>query len=190
FVLLAVEREETFSRAAEAGANGALELIGIIDMERTAAVERHVVGNVDQRADRTEASGLQAALHPRRRRAVLHPLHEPAREHGARALRFRCELEPNFNGTIEGPLDIANLGFRLQRAETSGGQITRDATYTRAVGPIRRELDLNDRIVKADDIDVPLTHALAEFRVQLNDALVVVGQLEPALGAEHAVPDD
>src|SRR5690606_5522012 len=170
--------------------NGALELIGIIDVERTAAVEGHVVGDVNQRADRSEASGLQAVLHPRRRGAVLHALYKPASKYGTRACRLSCELEPDLNGACEGSLDGADLRLRLQSAQAGGGQITRDATYTRAVGPIRRELDLDDRIVEADDIDVPLAHALAEFRVELNDALVVVGQLQLALGDEHAVRDD
>ena len=38
-VLLAVERQETLARTAEPGPNGALELVGIVDVERAAAVE-------------------------------------------------------------------------------------------------------------------------------------------------------
>jgi hypothetical protein len=54
----------------------ALHLPCIEDVERPAAVESDVVGDVHQRIDRAKSDGEQTALHPFRGRAVLHAAHE------------------------------------------------------------------------------------------------------------------
>src|SRR5690606_3887262 len=78
----------------------------------------------------------------------------------------------------------------LQRAEATGGDVTRDATHARAVRPVRRELDLDDRIIKAHDVDVTLADILRVSFAEIDNALMVLGELQLALRDEHAVGDD
>ena len=70
FVGLAVEAREFLTRLGEARADGAGELVGIVDMQRPAAIQADVVGDVDQRVDGAQADGLEALLHPGGRGAV------------------------------------------------------------------------------------------------------------------------
>ena len=56
---LAVEREEVLARLAEPRADRARELVGVIDVQRPAAVVGDVVGDIDQRVDRAQADRLQ-----------------------------------------------------------------------------------------------------------------------------------
>ena len=58
-VLLAVEADEFLARLAEARAHGALKLVGVVDVQRTAAVLADVVGHVDQRVDGPQADRLE-----------------------------------------------------------------------------------------------------------------------------------
>ena len=52
---LAVERQKLLALAPQPGADRAGELVGVIDMERPAAVVGDVIGDIDQRVDRPEA---------------------------------------------------------------------------------------------------------------------------------------
>ncbi len=70
-IFSAVEREEALARLAEAGLDGAMNLVRVVDVKRAAAVVGNVVGDVDQRVDRAQADRAQALLHPCGRRAVL-----------------------------------------------------------------------------------------------------------------------
>src|SRR5262245_10383233 len=54
-VRLAVEAEKGFALAAKAGTDGPSQLIGIINMQRAAAVETDVVGNIDECIDGPKA---------------------------------------------------------------------------------------------------------------------------------------
>ena len=63
-VALVVERLEALAGLAEPGPDRALDLVGVVDVQRPAAVERDVVRHVDQRTDRPQPGGLQALLHP------------------------------------------------------------------------------------------------------------------------------
>ena len=69
---LAVERQNLFAVFGHARLHIALELVGIEDMQRPAAVIGDKVGDVDQRRDRPKPDGAQPFLHPFGRRAVLH----------------------------------------------------------------------------------------------------------------------
>ena len=69
-VLAAVEAHERLAVLAEARAHRALELVGVIDMQRPAAILADVVRHVDQRIDRPQPDRLEPRLQPVRRRAV------------------------------------------------------------------------------------------------------------------------
>lgn len=69
-VFLAVECEEFLAGFSEAGVDCSLELMRVIDVQRTAAIERNVIRNVDKGVDRAQADGLQTVLQPIGRGAV------------------------------------------------------------------------------------------------------------------------
>jgi hypothetical protein len=79
-------------------------------------------------------------------------------------------------------------GLGLERAETGRRQIAGDAVDRGAVGPVRGEVDLDHRIVEAGVRRVGL--ADRRIRGQIDDALVVVRDLELRGGAEHAAAFD
>ena len=58
---LAVERGERLALAPQPRADRALELVGVIDMQRPAAVVGDVVGDIDQRVDGAQARSPSAA---------------------------------------------------------------------------------------------------------------------------------
>src|SRR5262245_42138102 len=69
-----------------------------------------------------------------------------------------------------------------------GGKIPGDAVDAGAIGPVRREIDLDHRIVEADQ----LGKFLADRRVrgELDDALVILRDLQLARRAQHAAALD
>ena len=76
----------------------------------------------------------------------------------------------------------------LERAHVGGGEIARDAVHAGAVGAVRRQVDLDHRVVEAR----PLGVVGAERRIgrQVDDALVVVGDLQLEFGHQHAAAFD
>ena len=158
---LAVEADELLTLAAEARADGALELVGIVDVQRPAAVEGDVVGHVDQRVDGPQADGLQALLHPGRRGSVLDAPDVAPGEARAGARAPLREIELDVDRAVVVALDAGDLLLRLQLAEAGGGEIAGDAAHARAVGPVGRQLHLDDGIVEAHHIDVALAELAA-----------------------------
>ncbi len=158
------------------------DLGGVEDVERPAAVERDVVGDVDEAVDRPQADGAQARLHPGRRRAVPDAAHQPQGEQ-------RGEVAV---GRIEGQRDLdragalaahARQGLALERANAGGGEVAGDAVDRGAVRPVRRQVDLDDRIVEPGIERV----GLSDRRVgrELHDAVVVVAEAELGARAQH-----
>ena len=76
----------------------------------------------------------------------------------------------------------------LEGADVGGGEIARDAVDAGAVGAVGGEIDVDHRIVEAGVLRV----ALADRRVggQVDDALVVVGNLQLELRHQHAAALD
>ncbi len=151
-------------------------------MQRPAAVVGDEVGDVDQRIDRAQPDRGEPLLQPVRRRAVLDAAHQPQRE-GRAQRRRRAEIERHFDRAGEFALDRLDRGV-LELAHVGGGEIAGDAVHAGAVGPVRRQIDLDHRIVEPG----PLRVAFADRRVgrQLDDAVVIVGDLQ--LGLRHSMP--
>ena len=63
---LLVEQADRLARLRHAGVDGAVQAAVVESMQRLSEFEHHVVGDVDQRRDRTQAAALQAPPHPRR----------------------------------------------------------------------------------------------------------------------------
>ncbi|MNI34359.1 hypothetical protein D3C73_883480 [compost metagenome] len=108
-------------------------------------VEGHVIGDVDKRVDRTKADRLEACLHPCRARAVLDAAHKAQAE--AWAKLFIIEIDGQADRGLTFQLQSRSRG-NLERAETGGCQIAGDAKDRRAVRAVRRQVDLDDRIVE------------------------------------------
>src|SRR5262249_10701071 len=84
FVSLAVERRDGFAFLAQPGADRASQLVSVIDVQGTSAVIGNVVGEIDQRIDRSETDRLESTLKPLRARSVLYAPNDSAGEHWAR----------------------------------------------------------------------------------------------------------
>ena len=63
---LLVEELHALAAAPEADVDAALQLVEVVDVERTAHLEHHVVRDVHERGDGALAGALEAALHPLR----------------------------------------------------------------------------------------------------------------------------
>ena len=116
----------------------------------------------------------------------LHAAHEPQRE--AAAERRRCaEVERHRDRTGKFALHRLDPGIH-ELAHVGGGEVARDAVHAGAVRTVGRQVDLDHRIVEAG----PLRVALADRRVgrQLDDALVIVGDLQLDVRAQHAAALD
>ncbi len=181
---LAVQRRERLAVTGSPDHDVALDLGGIEDMQRPAVVEGHVVGDVDQRVDGPQPDRGQPALHPGGRRAVADAAHEAEPESRAEVLVPGREIEPHRDRLGESALDGANRDG-LQAAEPGRREVARDSVDAGGIGAVRRERHVDHRIVETRIGAV----GRADRRIvgELDDAVVVVGELELGCRAEHAV---
>ena len=185
-IFLAVEGEDTLPLLGEAHMDVTRHLASIEDVQRAGAVIGHVVGDIDQSRNWTQADGDQALLHPFGRRSVRDaPDHSP-REQRARAASHLIG-QRNANGAVERALDLRHPGG-LERADAACGKVTRHAPHTQCVGTVRSNRDLDGRIVHAGEVDVALAN-LGCFG-QFDDAVMLVRQFQLPLGRHHAVAFD
>ncbi len=191
-VLLAVQRGQALALARHADDDAALDLVGVKGVQRARHVEGDVVGDVHQRRNRAQADGQQLVLHPLRRRAVRHTPDGPPDIQRAGVQRLDGHADGAGEGSGHRGGVQAALDQRLQAAQTGRRQIAGDAAHPGAIGAVGGEVDVDHRIAQARVIGV----ARADRRVvrQFDDAVMLVGQLQLALGAHHAVgfdaPDD
>ena len=69
-----IETENGFAILCQTHRQIALDLGSVEDVQRTALIEGHIIGDVDQRIDRAQADGLQTLLHPFGAWAIFHAL--------------------------------------------------------------------------------------------------------------------
>ena len=122
---------------------------------------------------------LQPALEPVGRGPVLYPAHEPPGEDRAGVGGRLVELKLDRDRIGKAAFDRLD-SVLLQLAEIGSGEIARDAAHAEAVGSVRRDGDLDHRIVKAERggggaADLGL-------RIELDDAAMLLGELKLALG--------
>ena len=115
------------------------ELRVVEGVRRLPHLEHHVVRDVDDRTDAPHAAGLEPIAHPVRRVAG-----RPHLEH-LRAVA-RAQL-----GILDRHLDRLRLPRRrhrpirqLQRQAVGGRRLAREADDAQAVGPVRRDLEIDD----------------------------------------------
>ena len=181
-IILAVERREAFAGAAAAHHEIALDLGGVEHVQRAAAVEGQVVGDVDERIDRLLADALELALQPFGRGAILDALHHAQREQGRERLRV-AEVEADPDRARIGAAHRIELRFH-KRADLGRRKIARDAVDAEAVGAVRRDRDLDHRVVEPDHRRERLSDR--SVRRQLQNAVGLLGKAEFAARAQHA----
>ena len=151
-------------------------------MQRPAAIEGQVVGDVDQRRDRPKTDGLEAILQPLRGRSVLEAAHHATGKHRAGRI-VAVELQRDRHGRGEGAADRRER-IGLQLAEAARREIAGNAANAEAVGPVGGDGDIDHRVGAAAIIGE--RHADRSVLGQLDDAIVLVGKPELALRAHHA----
>ena len=181
---LAVERQHAFAGAGAPDREIAGDLGEVEHVQRAAAVEGDVIGDVDERADRPQADRPQPLLHPFGRGAVGHAAHEPQGEGRAEMRVGGREIEMDAGRAVERAV-IRLRRRRLQLAQPGRGEIARDAGDAGGVGTVRRHRDVDDGIVEPGVLRV----SDADRRVvgQFDDAVVILAELELGRRAQHAV---
>ncbi|MNL19455.1 hypothetical protein D3C87_1406550 [compost metagenome] len=91
-VFALIKREDRLTLFRTADRQIAFDLGGIEDVHRPALIEGHVVGDVHERIDGTQADRHQTLLHPLRARAVLHTAHDAQRKAGAERRVIQLQL--------------------------------------------------------------------------------------------------
>ena len=117
-------------------------------MQRAAAVERDVVGDIDQRVDRL----MPMAFSRRCSQSGLGPFFTPLIKRPAKtgqalavALSKSSSIGPDWGSCVH---RLERVG--LERAEAGGGKVAGDAAHAETVWPVRRDGDLDHRIVEAE----------------------------------------
>ena len=171
---LAVERQQRFAVVRAAHGEIAAHLGGVEHVQRPAAVVGDEVRDVDQRVDRPKPDRGEPLLQPFRRRPVLDAAHQPQPERGTQRRR-RAESSVTFDRAGEFALHRLDRGV-LELAHVGRAEIAGDAVDAGAVGAVRREIDLDHRIVEPG----PLRVSFSDRRVgrQFDDAFVIVGDLQ------------
>ena len=121
----------------------------VVGVHRLAELEHHVVGDVDDGADRADARALEPRLHPGRRRAPrVDALDHAAAEARAACGRRRRAPRGAPRSSPAPPTCRARRASRRSRAAT----VARHAEHRQAVGAIRRELEREDRVVERERV--------------------------------------
>ena len=118
-------------------------------MHGLAVFEHDVVGDVDDVVDGAHTAVAQSLAHPARRRSDLDVFHH------ARGVA-RAEVAV-LNVNVDKVGDAAAAAVRLGRVQLKGAlerraRLAGKANDGKAVGAIRRDLKLDDGIVKAEDV--------------------------------------
>ena len=149
-----VEQFQGFAGARVAHDDRAVQGVGIEGMQRLAEFEHHVVGDVHERADRTQAGTLEALAHPQRRTRVrIQALDDATAEARAIAIGLQFDDEARLRLDLRfRNLDRIDLGTERRRG------IERHAAHAEAVGAVRRQLQLETRVGQAEIFRQRLAH--------------------------------
>ena len=178
---IAVQQLERFTRFAPAHLQTAVDLVEVKNMRRTAELEHHVVGDVDQRAYAALTATRQTVHHPLWGLglgvdALDHATAEAATQVGSQHLDR--QLVRNLSGD--------GRENRCQQWRTRQGRhLAGDTVNTQAMRQVGRELEGQQRVVQ---IQV-LANVLAQRRVQrqFQQTAVVVGNFQLLGRAQHAL---
>ena len=165
---------------------GAVQLVGVEDVQRPGAVVGDEVGDVDERRDRPEADRAQPVLQPLRRRAVRHAADQPADEERA-----------GLAGDVGREVDGDRAGEARRATGSIAGVISRPRPRAARSRAMPATPSASGRfgvtaisITGSNGDDVDVAGADRGVGGELDDAVVLVGELHLALGEHHAVALD
>jgi hypothetical protein len=156
---------------------------GVEDVQRPAPVEGHVVGDVDEGVDGAQADRLEPPPHPLGRGAIAHASHQTKREGGAEVTLVGGEVEPDRDRARSASRDRLDA-LRLERAEARGSEVACDSAHARAVRPVRRQVDLDQRVIQSRNAGIGGAGRGAGR--ELDDAVGIVRHHEFGGRAQHA----
>ena len=176
--ILAVERGQALPLAREAYDDRAPQPVGVEGVQRVAELEHDVVRDVDDVVDRALPGGLQPLLHPARRGPDADALDD--RRDVARA-EVRV-VDRHGGGVLDGLVALGVVVVReAQLRAEDGSRLARDADHVHHVGPVRPGVHVQHHVAEV----VGERRAHRRIRRQLEDALVLVGEPQLALGQHH-----
>ena len=164
----------------EAGVNGAVELGVVESVQWLAEFKHHVVGDVDEGGDGTDAAAFQAALHPFRCRGLGVDAGDDAAAVERAGFRRIENYSASFLDTDWRRGDFGQVG----RGACQGGYFAGDAGKRQAVGAVGGELEGAQAVVK---IEVT-ADAFTDWSVVRQDeqARGILGNRELLGRAQHA----
>ena len=181
----AVEGGDLLPHAREANHDaGPGQAIEVERVQRLVPFEQHIVGDIDDVADRAHPGLDQALLHPRRRR--------PHRDLGGPGEIPRTPLggvDRDRNRDGRTGARRRGVGNEERRAEV-GGKLAGHAHDAHRVGTVGRNREIEDHVVEAEDpahVGAKLRRPIE--RVEVEDAVVIVAEPELLRGAQHPVGD-
>ena len=158
--------------------------VGVEGVHGLAREQHRVVRDVDDVGDGALAGRHQPRLQPRRRRRDRHVLVGAQREARAQV----GVLDPHREARARRRRRrVAGPRRRAQRRPGGGVDLARDAVDAEAVGPVRRDLELED--VGGDRQDAGERRARLGALVEDDDPRVVGADAELVLGEDHPVGD-
>src|SRR5690606_37924777 len=105
---------------------------------------------VDQRIDRAQADSLQPVLQPVRRWPVLDAANQASGENRAGVFSTRREFQLDADGAFELALHRREIAL-TQTSEARRREIARDTVDAAAIRAVRRDRDLDDGIIAAQN---------------------------------------
>ncbi len=153
------------------------ETLVIEGMHRLPGLEHHVVGDVDDVADRPDAGRPQPRLHPRRRGRDVDAGDQAPDEPAAAVGCVDADQVRRDAGPILRDLRLS------QRQVEDGANLSRDAEVTEEIGAVGLDLELEDGVARIELVEI-----LARRRpgVEDQDSRRVLAQPELDGGTQHA----
>jgi hypothetical protein len=182
-VFAAVERQHPLAGLGEAHGQVALELAGVEDVQRPVHVEGQEIGDVDQSRDRPQPDCLEPVPEPARARPVLEAADMTAKEQRA----GDPILNMDGDRRAETTLDRGRVE-QEQSSDVGRGEVAGDAAHAEAVRTVGRHLDVDDRVVEAEEAGI----AGADRRVgwQFDNAGMILGKRQLGSRHQHALRRD
>jgi len=159
----------------------ARELAGVEDVGRLGVLEHHVGGGVDHVANGAHPGRAQAALDPVGARCDLHARDWNRDEPAAQVGHLDRDVDELGRRRLHA-LDVRRHEIGLEVASGRRAELTRDAYVSQTVGPVGRDLGLEDRVGR-DVLRQRLTRFTAVEQHDLRLAILAEQQL--VSGTQH-----
>ena len=158
----------------------AAHLVEVEGVERMPELEEHQVGRIDHVGDGANPAGLEPPGEPQGRGTDGYPLDHPGRVAGALLRGLDADRDRLGSG---GALLLEGRGAEEDGPRKERGQLACDAQVGERVGPVGRDVDLEQHVLEAER---PRDrHARGEVLRQQQKAARVEGEPELPCAAEH-----